>query len=656
MKIIVTTALLWVCALTAGAQNLTTKGKDFWFAFIENNDNIFNEYEVINGVNTYINERLSVYVSSNVNTQGVISIPLSPGSWSQNFTVAAGTTTEIVIPNPGTIAHTLGSNVIRPTGVNVIADDSVNVFAINYQRNTTDATVILPTNTLREDYYVVSYREQNLSEVAVVAVDDNTVVEITPPAGALIQGYSGTFPIIRTLDRGQVYQIQSNNDLTGTRIRLTGTDCRRFAVFSGNKCTQVGNQPRCDMLYEQMFPLNTLGKTYCTIPYATRDADIFRFLAVENNTNLVINGGAPIVLDAGQYHTTGAVNQPLYVVADKPIMAAQYSRSACTDAINAVPCAASSDQVYADPFYIMLSSVEQMIIRECTVNSLNLPNIDNNFINVLVKTAHTNLVTIDGVNVGGLFNVVAANPDFSYLQYQTNQGNHVIRCDSGLVAYVYGFGERESYGYAGDVVLNNIALRIISSADQTSGARECVDSLITFTGVNQGVVTGWEWDFGDGTPPVSGQVATHAYDAPGTYFVKLRVTTPSICSVDSSIKQIDVFRPDYTVLNVSPAACGQSTGTATLLGIGGTPPYQFSVGNGPFQTAGANNQILLSGLSSGPVVLRLRDAIGCVFTDTLNVPGSSDITLSAQVSNVNCFGGTDGVVTVSYTHLRAHGT
>ncbi|MDW8334664.1 MAG: PKD domain-containing protein, partial [Bacteroidia bacterium] len=486
-----------------------------------------------------------------------------------------------------------------------------------------------------------------LSEVAVVAVDDNTVVEITPPAGAVIVGYSGPFPIIRTLDRGQVYQIQSNNDLTGTRVRLTGTDCRRFAVFSGNKCTQVGNQPRCDMLYEQMFPLNTLGKTYCTIPFATRDADIFRFLAVEDNTNLVINGGAPIVLNAGQYYTTGAVSQPLYVEADKPIMAAQYSRSACTDAANAAACAVSSDQVYADPFYIMLSAVEQMIIRECNVSSLNLPNISNNFINVLVRTPHVNLVTIDGTNVGALFQTVPANPAFSYLQYETTQGNHVIRCDSGLVAYVYGFGERESYGYAGDVVLNNIALRIVTSADQAGLARECADSLITFTGINQGVVTSWQWDFGDGSPTVSGQVVSHAYSQPGTYFVKLRVTTPSICNVDSSIRQIDIFRPDYSVVNLSPAACGQPTGAATLALAGGVAPYQYAIGNGPFQNAGADNQASLTGLSSGPVVVRFRDAIGCAFVDTRNIPEATDLVLSGQITHVSCFGGADGSVSLT---------
>ncbi|MCS7085766.1 MAG: PKD domain-containing protein, partial [Bacteroidia bacterium] len=211
----------------------------------------------------------------------------------------------------------------------------------------------------------------------------------------------------------------------------------------------------------------------------------------------------------------------------------------------------------------------------------------------------------------------------------------------------YGFGERESYGYAGDVVLNNIALRIVTSADQAGLARECADSLITFTGINQGVVTSWQWDFGDGSPTVSGQVVSHAYSQPGTYFVKLRVTTPSICNVDSSIRQIDIFRPDYSVVNLSPAACGQPTGAATLALAGGVAPYQYAIGNGPFQNAGADNQASLTGLSSGPVVVRFRDAIGCAFVDTLNIPEATDLVLSGQITHVSCFGGADGSVSLT---------
>lgn len=62
-----------------------------------------------------------------------------------------------------------------------------------------------------------------------------------------------------TLDEGECYLVQSSGNLTGSRI--TGTappeDCKKFAVFSGAVCTNVGGCAACDHLVEQMPPITT---------------------------------------------------------------------------------------------------------------------------------------------------------------------------------------------------------------------------------------------------------------------------------------------------------------------------------------------------------------------------------------------------------------
>ncbi len=623
------TALFFIGFVPLFGQNITTKGREFWLAFMENNDTLFNYIE--DGV--VVNERLSVYVSSEVATSGTISIPLN--GWSQNFTVAAGTTTEISIPQPNQRAHTLGSNVVRPTGIRVVTQDSVNVFAINYQKNTADATIVLPINALRHDYFVMAYKETNVSEFVILAIEDNTVITIVPPTNIYISGYGGNFPLTITLQRGQVFQAQSNGDLTGSRVYTPpGANCKPFAVFAGNRCTNVGDAPRCDHLYEQMFPVATLGKTYLSIPFRTRDADVVRVMAVENNTTVNISGQAPVNLNAGQYRDF-TLSQAAYFSSDRPISLAQFSRSACTDAINQVPCANSSDNVYADPFMLMLTSMEQMVIRRATVNSFVIPNITRRFLNIATKTTNTALVRLNGAPVTG-FQTVAGTP-FSYVQVEVPQGNHTVVSDSGFVLYVYGFGERDSYGYSGDAVLNNFNIRVVAPDFA------CKNENVNFSGQSQGMaVTGWQWNFGDGTN-ANGQNVSHTFSQPGTYYVKLRVTANDACGADSTIKQIDVFHPTLEIVSLDSAGCGGlANGSVTVRGTGGPSPFKFSLNGGPL-LQDDDNVRTFAALTAGNYQIGFEDAAGCENTFAFVMPERIQINVAITgLQNVLCHGEATG--------------
>jgi gliding motility-associated-like protein len=623
-------ATMWFAGMVSlFGQNVTTKGREFWLAFMENNDTLFSYIE--NG--EVINERLSVYVSSEIATSGTISIPLI--GWSQNFTVAAGSTTEIPIPQPNQRAHTVGSNVVRATGVRVVAQDSVNVFAINYQKNTADATIVLPVGALRNDYWIMAYKESNVSQFCVVAVEDNTVVTVLPPPNIFISGYAGNFPYTVTLQRGQVFQAQSNGDLTGTRVYTPpGAHCKPFAVFAGNRCTNVGGAPRCDHLYEQMFPTATLGKTYLSIPFRTRDADLVRVLAVENQTLVHASGQSPFTLNAGQYQDF-TLSNATYFVADKPVLLAQLSRSACTDAANQIPCANSSENVYADPFMLMLTSMEQMIIRRATVNSFVIPNITRRFLNIATKTVNTGVLRLDGMPVSG-FQAVPGTP-FSYVQVEVAQGNHTVASDSGFVLYVYGFGERDSYGYSGDAVLNNFSIRI------QGPEKACVQQNVSFSVTLQGLnATGFDWNFGDGTQATGANVS-HAYGQAGTYYVKLRLTTGDGCGADSTVRQIDVFSPSLEITALDSAGCGGlANGRVTVRGLGGPSPFAFSLDGGPW-IQDDDNARTFTGLAAGEHVIRFRDAAGCEGAFAFVMPERVQINLSiTDMQHVLCHGEATG--------------
>lgn len=55
-------------------------------------------------------------------------------------------------------------------------------------------------------------------------------------------------------------------------------------------------------------------------------------------------------------------------------------------------------------------------------------------------------------------------------------------------------------------------------------------------------ITGWSWDFGDGTSPVTTQNATHAYAEPGAYSITLTVTD-SAGGTDTLVRNVIVAAP-----------------------------------------------------------------------------------------------------------------
>src|SRR5436853_7536990 len=99
-------------AVPGYAQRLTTTGTDFWCGFMQAAGSV----------------ELRVYITSVKGATGTISIPRA--GWSQPFIVAPNSSA--IILAPVALAHTVGSEQVEGTGVHVVADDSVSVYALSY--------------------------------------------------------------------------------------------------------------------------------------------------------------------------------------------------------------------------------------------------------------------------------------------------------------------------------------------------------------------------------------------------------------------------------------------------------------------------------------------------------------------------------------------
>ncbi|MNK11429.1 PKD domain protein [compost metagenome] len=483
--------------VNAKAQNTSNKGKEFWVAYTGHIDG--------DKSNMYL------YITSDVNTTaevriGGLNIPGSP------FTITANQVKAVAINSSAYI----GTSNVREIGksIQVIAEKPVVVYAHIFRAARSAATLVLPTKVLGREYYTASYVQNRAggnnpgpaySEFTIVGVEDNTLIEITPKANEVNNGHVAgqTFQI--TLQKGDIYQYQSENDLSGSHIisiASGGGICKPIAVFSGSSwvgfCSDTkpsGNGG--DNLYQQLYPITSWGKEFITAPFILKPYDVFRVYFSKDNTTLTINGVAtnPTTFNKGTFYefTSTEANS---IKASEPISVVQYQISQSCDPANVgLPNNAPIPHP-GDPEMTILNPVEQTLSKITVYSALQnqtnpATNIIKHYINVIIKDEFKASFTINGLVPQGTF-VAIGGTGYSYLQEDvTDRSNisptHTLLADGGFSAIAYGYGNVESYGYlAGADAKNlyqNLELFDVNTLDNTRSEKTdiCVGETASFT-------------------------------------------------------------------------------------------------------------------------------------------------------------------------------
>ncbi len=516
-------------------QGLSTEGKDFWVGYLTNWNPSANNPVI-----------LELYISADDTTSGTVTMPRQSSFAAINFVVYPNAVRKITIPT--NLAMASGSNLIENKGLHIETDNNVSVYAMNKRQYSADMTVILPTYSLGNNYFVLSHWEDGNrnnndnsdSEFLILGITDSTEVEITPTV-ATINGNPPNVPFRVTLFKGQTYQLRAKSDLTGSQIVATNkTGCRNFAVFSGNMYTQVGEcnvDNGHDHLYAQMYPTNTLGKEFIVVPLENRyGGDIIKFLATQDNTTITSNNNT-YHLNAGEFIKILSASV-LNVKSDKPIAIGQYSRT--------MDC----DGTLGDPFLIPISPNEQLL-KKITFNAPSIATLSIYSLNIITKKEDVSLITFDGAPIGNAFNSISGNDEYVYAQINTTGGNHTIRSNGGFIAYVYGFGHNESFGYATGASLGNLNIEFLvkDQNEETPIDSLCLGSEIYFQVISDTIYTLFNYDFGDGHSLVTSEdtAVSHQYNQPGEYLVSLTASTGgddcSSGNEETSLKIIRVIEP-----------------------------------------------------------------------------------------------------------------
>ncbi|MEO6523525.1 MAG: PKD domain-containing protein [Mucilaginibacter sp.] len=561
---------LFACTDIVKAQ--TNIGTEFWTGYMDH----------INGNSGVNGSQMILYIASDVTTTGTVAI--ADGSFIRNFTVNPNVITKFTIPSSAFLANTNG---IVNKGIHITSSNPIAVYAHIFANNVSGATLLLPVNTLTNDYYSLNFTQKSntgpaYSTFMIVAPEDNTLITITPTA-ALIDGSVANRPFTITLNKGQIYQGLSNTDLTGTHIVSignSGTNCKKIAVFSGSSKILIGTPNiTSDNLFQQVYPTASWGRSYITIPLKTRNYDVFRVVLSDPSSNLVINGKA---IDPSQFvnnfyyeFTSQSVNT---VSCDKPIQVVQYAVSQGNNIDGSF-----NIKDIGDPEMIFLTPLEQTVDR-VTLYSANEYLITNSFINVVIPSGAVGSFKVDGVNTGLKFSVVSGSTGYSYAQINVATGaTHNIVADQGFNAIAYGFGNQESYGYAAGTNIRNINeyIQFYNGATKQAVTSGCAGVPLIPEVVVPYQTSTITWDLGNGNAPLTqvgppfkntilknGQTL-YVYDYPssityqaGIYGIKIAVLSPisTQCGANEEIDDsFHVFDSPVTLFAARDSVCSNDT-------------------------------------------------------------------------------------------------
>jgi hypothetical protein len=407
---IVLSFLLSSFGLTGNAHAAQdSKGTEFWLIFMQN----------YSGDST----NLQLFITSDVDTSGKVEIPGL--TWSQAFTVTADTTTTVNIP----ISAMLSTNGIHNKGIHLTAEDEVTVYGLNQIQYTTDAYLSLPIDVLNVKYFVLAYEGWDSEEFAIVAPYDNTSVEYTIPGDA-------TQTIM--LNQGEAF-FHLGTGATGTYIESN----KPVGVFGGHHCVNIPpGYSACDHIVEQLPPLAAWGKTFYTVPLATRtNGDTFRILASADGTAVIINGAPVATLNAGEFHER-IINGLSVIETSEPVLVAQYSNGS------------SYDGVTSDPFMMIVPPIEQAL----NYYTFSTPGsgFSLNYVNVLVPTSTVGSIILDGSAVNSALFIAIGGTVYSGAQIPASVGSHTITGPEAFGIHSYGFANYDSYGYPGGMAFEFI--------------------------------------------------------------------------------------------------------------------------------------------------------------------------------------------------------
>lgn len=496
----------------------TSSGNRFWVAYMENLPLFANDDPVF-----------IISVDASVETSVTISRPAN--GWSQTYTAAANTLTNITLPSE--IFYTIGEQVVDDFGILIETDNLVKVSAIHNRAYFSESTAVLPESTIGNEYILSAFVDASgasPSELVLVATQNNTEVEIIPTATTTI-GNSVGIPFTILLNEGQTYQVKAEQDLTGTAIRSLGGE--KIAVFGGAQQANVSICNGADNhIYEQNWPISLWDDLFYFVPFKDQGGDVLQIVAAADNTTIFFDCSEITTLDQGAYYS-GRLSDPTVITATGNVAIMQLNESQSCNA------SGIGDPTMVQVSPIQYKTTQTRFFSNGNINGLGFAYFSKHLVNIISKTAEVGNVQLDGNPIENEFEVFTADPTWSYAQIQLNStGIHDITSSTPFQAYSYGFGDFDAYAHT--LGYDMVQEEEFACLDIEIEGLFCVDSILTLSTSSNLEIVEWDWTFGDGGTS-NAATPNYAYANAGSYTVTLDVILAdgSMTSTSLAIQVLD---------------------------------------------------------------------------------------------------------------------
>ncbi len=146
------------------------------------------------------------------------------------------------------------------------------------------------------------------------------------------------------------------------------------------------------------------------------------------------------------------------------------------------------------------------------------------------------------------------------------------------------------------------------------------------------------WDFGDGTTSTQNN-PTHSYSSYGSYDVTLTATSITGCT-DAFIRTDYILVSNMQIIGaVHNSVCHDDPAGIDIAVSGGVPPYTYLWSDGS-----TTQDLDLSNSGSGTYSVTIVDNAGTIVQQSFSVTNPPLLSVSANVTNVNCVGEHSGII------------
>jgi hypothetical protein len=565
------------------AEGQSTEGRDFWVTFMQADQDPNNELV------------LSLSISSRKNCQVTITNPFT--TYSETFDVKANEMFPVelysgnvltdnarsVMAETGKVCYAVNSEQVDTCALHVTATADISLFATNYKKATFDATNVLPTASLLDEYIIQTYTPSDHggvdatqgSHFAIIAAEDGVVVDITPTVTTKEGKPARETFATETLNKGEVYYVWTGKkdgepgDLSGTHVKAR--DGKKIAVFQGCPHTNIPYQVKQrDHLFSQAMPIQYWGNTFALTASADRVCDAIRVLAINDGTEVhIMSTQADGSIKDDLVHTFDFTQDTKQYWEFKLGKLGDFGKEGSCILTTSCPCAVhlfivsqqykNSSNKSGDPAMLWINPIEQQIdqVTFATYASSNSG----------TTMHHSNVVTdkpakmlLDDNSIESQFKPVNGSDKYYYAQLDlgTIAASHTLKCEGGnFIAHVYGFTNNESYGYSAGGATRILTDITIEGQDYTPGMSLCGDSVINFSCKISEAVEKIIWNFGDGSPSLEGMQneVEHNYANIGDYdaYVLIFRTDDQGCGVikgkDSIPLHIHIERAEFDIIS-----------------------------------------------------------------------------------------------------------